>query len=224
MQAASAAGLRTCILRLAAIYGPGRGVRQRLRAGDYKLIDGGEHWISRIHIDDLVRVIFAAEERAPQGSLYLVSDDCPTTQREYALWLCERLRLPEPASVQSYAPGAPRTFLRGRRVRNDKMKRELGIELRYPSYREGEAQIEAEESAGAPAPAPVPAPEAAPAPAPVPVPVPVPVPDGELVAQAAKVQAALDDYLGALRGDPEKRHARWRLFADEFERLAKLQR
>src|SRR5439155_1305439 len=38
VQAAAAAGLRTTILRLAAIYGPGRGVRQRLRAGDYRLI------------------------------------------------------------------------------------------------------------------------------------------------------------------------------------------
>jgi uncharacterized cupin superfamily protein/nucleoside-diphosphate-sugar epimerase len=158
VQSANAAGLRTTILRLAAIYGPGRGVRQRLRKGDYKLVDDGVNWISRIHVDDLVRVIFAVEDRAPPGSMYLVSDDLPTQQKEYAAWLCERLGLPLPRSVPAYGPGVPRTFQRGRRLRNDLMKSQLGITLKYPSYREGEAQIEAEEAgvaAASPAPEPI---------------------------------------------------------------------
>jgi uncharacterized cupin superfamily protein/nucleoside-diphosphate-sugar epimerase len=148
VESASFAGLRTCTLRLAAVYGGGRGVRQRLRAGDYKLLDGGRHWISRIHIDDLVRIIFAAEERAPQGALYLVGDDRPTTQREYAEWLTKRLGLPMPPTVASYAPGMRRTPHRGRRIRNDKLKRELDVTLQYPSYVEGETQIDREESGG----------------------------------------------------------------------------
>ncbi len=158
VQSASAAGLRTTILRLAAIYGPGRGVRTRLRKGDYKLIDDGVNYISRIHVDDLVRVIFAVEDRAPPGSMYLVSDDLPTSQREYAVWLCERLGVPLPRSVPAYGPGIPRTFQRGRRLRNDLLKSDLGITLQYPTYREGEAQIEAEEAglaAAQPAPEPV---------------------------------------------------------------------
>jgi uncharacterized cupin superfamily protein/nucleoside-diphosphate-sugar epimerase len=157
VQSGSFAGLRTIILRLTAVYGPGRGVRSRLMSGDYKLLDGGKHWNSRIHVDDLVRVIFAAEERAPQGSLYLVGDDKPTTQKEYADWLCARLGLPPPPSVASYAPGARRTPHRGRRIRNDRMKRELDLTLSYPTYVEGELAIEAEERGEAPAPA---APEA----------------------------------------------------------------
>ncbi len=146
VQAAAAAGLRTCVLRLAAIYGPGRGVRQRLRKGDYKLIDGGEHFISRIHVDDLVQVILAAEEKAPPGALYLVGDDHPTPQKEVALWLCARLGFPPPPSQPVWGQGAGRTVQRGRRLRNDRMKRELGVTLRYPSYLEGEAAIEAEEA------------------------------------------------------------------------------
>jgi len=160
VESASFAGLRTCTLRLAAVYGGGRGVRQRLRAGDYKLLDAGKHYISRIHVDDLVRIIFAAEERAPQGSLYLVGDDKPTTQREYAEWLTKRMGLPMPPSVASFAPGMRRTAHRGRRIKNDKIKRELDLQLQYPSYVEGEAQIDREE--GGPEPAPSPAPTAAP--------------------------------------------------------------
>jgi uncharacterized cupin superfamily protein/nucleoside-diphosphate-sugar epimerase len=158
VQGAASAGLRTCVLRLAAIYGPGRGVRARLRKGDYKLIAGGEHYISRIHVDDVVRVILAAEERAPPGSTYLVADDRPTTQREYALWLAARLGVREPHSTSTAGEGVAANPQRGRKLRNTHMKEELGVQLAYPSYLEGEAQIEAEESGGAPAAAPEPPP------------------------------------------------------------------
>lgn len=137
-------GLRTAILRLAPVYGPGRGVRARLLAGTYKLLDDGEHAISRIHIDDAVGAVFAAETHAPHQSRFLVADDLPTTQREYATWLCERLGLPLPPSRPTLAPGKPRVPHRNRRIRNTGIKSALGFTLRYPTYREGEAAIEAE--------------------------------------------------------------------------------
>src|SRR5215470_7396830 len=145
VEAAGFAGLRTCMLRLAAVYGPGRGVRARLRAGNYKLLDEGRHAISRIYIDDLVRILLAAEEKAPQGSLYVVGDDKPTSQREYAEWLCQRLGIPLPGSVASYAPGMRRQQHRGRRINNAKLKADLGVKLECPTYVEGETRLEAEE-------------------------------------------------------------------------------
>lgn len=141
--------LRTVILRLAPIYGPGRGVRQRLRRKEYRLLDEGQHAISRIHVDDVVRVVAAAEQRAPTGACYLVADDEPTTQVAYASWLCERLGLPMPPSRAMFQPGAPRATHRNRRIRNARLKEALALELRYPTFREGEAAIEAEEAAAA---------------------------------------------------------------------------
>jgi nucleoside-diphosphate-sugar epimerase len=138
--------LRTVTLRLAPVYGPGRGVRQRLRKGDYRILDDGRHAISRIYVDDVARVVFAAEERAPAKSTYLVADDEPTTQGEYARWLSERMGVAMPPSVNMFEPGAPRVH-RNRRIRNAKLKRELALELKYPTFREGEAAIEAEETA-----------------------------------------------------------------------------
>lgn len=136
IQALAAAGLRTVVLRLAAIYGPGRGVRPKLQRGDYRMAGEGEQWFSRIHVLDLVTVIRAAIERAPGGSVYCVADDRPSTQKEYAHWLAAHLGLPPP-------PVGPSTLAhRGRRIRNDKMKRELGVTLAYPSFVEGEAQID----------------------------------------------------------------------------------
>jgi nucleoside-diphosphate-sugar epimerase len=141
--------LRTVILRLAPVYGPGRGVRERLRRNEYKILDEGQHAISRIHVDDVVRIVAAAEARAPARSCFLVADDEPTTQGEYARWLCERMGRPMPPSRSMFQPGAARVTHRNRRIRNERMKRALAIELRYPSFREGEAAIEAEEAAAA---------------------------------------------------------------------------
>ncbi|MFT3694242.1 MAG: NAD-dependent epimerase/dehydratase family protein [Kofleriaceae bacterium] len=136
--------MKMVTLRLAPVYGAGRGVRHRLLKGDYKLLDDGSHAISRIHIDDVVQTVFAAEtERAPHKSLYLVADDEPTTQREYATWLCERLKLPLPPSRSQYDGGAARVAHRNRKIRNAKLHT-LVEKLKYPTFREGEAQIESE--------------------------------------------------------------------------------
>ena len=136
--------MRCVTLRLAPVYGAGRGVRERLKTGKYRLLDEGQHAISRVHIDDVVRVVFAAEERAPHKSKFLVADDEPTTQLAYATWLCERLGLPLPPARAQFEPGKPRVEHRNRRIKNAQLKAALGIEMQYPSFREGEAQIEAE--------------------------------------------------------------------------------
>lgn len=142
--AQSTHNLRTVTLRLAPVYGPGRGVRSRLDKGDYKLLDDGRHAISRIHVDDVVNVVFAAEDRAANHSTFLVADDEPTTQLDYATWLCERMGKPLPGSRTQFEPGKPRVAHRNRKIRNTRIKEQLGVTLRYPTFREGEAAIEAE--------------------------------------------------------------------------------
>jgi len=180
VETARLAGLRATILRLAAIYGPGRGVRERLRIGNYQLIDDGIHYFSRVHVDDLVGVIRAAAERAPIGARYCVADDHPATQREYAEWLCARLDLPLPPSVASLAPGARRRPVRNRKIVNAHLKEELGYRFLYPSYVEGELAIEAESKApptpAATAPAAMAPVEAVPVPSPTPAPPPAVIP------------------------------------------------
>lgn len=158
VQAVSQNGLRTVTLRLSAIYGPAlsptlpaRGVRQRLRGGQYKLWDGGRYYFSRIHVDDLVRIIRLAAERVVSGQaqnlMYVVGDDHPCPQGEYAAWLAQHLKLPMPPSVDSHLSG-PGQIIRGRRLANARLRRELGLRLLYPSYREGEAQIDQCEQSG----------------------------------------------------------------------------
>jgi nucleoside-diphosphate-sugar epimerase len=140
---------RVVILRLAPVYGPGRGVRERMRKGLFKILDDGQHATSRIHVDDVVRVVRAAEARGAHKSRYLLADDEPTTQGEYARWLSERTGLPMPPSRALIESGAPKVAHRNRRIRNTRMKDELGVTLLYRSFREGEAAIEAEETGAA---------------------------------------------------------------------------
>jgi nucleoside-diphosphate-sugar epimerase/uncharacterized cupin superfamily protein len=155
-------GLSTVILRLAAIYGPGRGVRERLKAGNYRLIDDGQHFFSRVHVDDVVGIIRAASDRAPTGAVYCVADDRPTTQREYADWLVARLGCAPPPSLPSLEPGRPRRAVRNRRISNARLKRELSYTFRYPTYLEGELAVEAD--APPPGTAPTPPVDVTPAP------------------------------------------------------------
>ncbi len=135
------------ILRLAPVYGPGRGMRNRIRKGEFRILDDGQHATSRIYIDDVVEIVFAVERSAPHKSLYLVADDEPTTQGEYAKWLSDRMGVAMPPTRRMFEPGKAKVAHRNRKIRNAKLKRELGIELTYPSYREGEAAIEVEDNA-----------------------------------------------------------------------------
>ena len=135
--------LRTIVLRLAPVYGPGRGVRERLRKGDYTLLDDGAHAISRIHVDDVVKVVFAAEDRAETRTLLLVADDEPTTQRDYATWLSERMNVTMPGSRALGDAGSKQAH-RNRKIRNTRLKETLGLTLTYPTFREGEVAIEEE--------------------------------------------------------------------------------
>jgi nucleoside-diphosphate-sugar epimerase len=136
--------MRTVMLRLAPVYGPGRGVRERIKKGNYRILDEGQHVTSRIHVDDVAKIVFAAEERAPNKTTLLVGDNEPVTQGEYAKWLAERMGVPVPPHRLTIEPGKARTAHRNRRIRNTRLKETLGITLLYPTFREGEAAIEAE--------------------------------------------------------------------------------
>jgi tryptophan 2,3-dioxygenase/nucleoside-diphosphate-sugar epimerase len=143
---AAFAELDTVVLRLAAIYGPGRGLRERLQRGDLRLVDGGAGVFSRIHVEDIVGIVLAAVERAPARAVYCVADDEPSTQRAYVEWLCARLGRPLPPSAAP-DPSKPRHAQRGRRVANSRLRRELGYSLVHPTFRHGELAIEREQGA-----------------------------------------------------------------------------
>ena len=114
------------ILRSAAIYGPGRGVQESLQRGSCRVDDS---FVSRIHVDDLAAHVEAGLLSDVRGA-YPVADEEPCTSREITEFCARLLDLPVPVSSQAKARAT-------RRVDGSAIRRELGITLKYPSYRAG---------------------------------------------------------------------------------------
>lgn len=132
---AAARGLPVVILRLAGIYGPGRGYwLKQFLAGEARLEGSGHRILNMIHLDDVVGSIIAALHRGAPGEVYNVVDDEPVTQLALFAWLSARLGRPMPPA------GPPSAFRRGatnKRISNRRLRLELGHTLKYPSFREG---------------------------------------------------------------------------------------
>jgi nucleoside-diphosphate-sugar epimerase len=118
-------------LRIAGIYGPGRGLHERIRSGTYRLPEGGGGRISRVHVDDLVEAIRVVLERGEPGGTYCVADDRPATQAEVVGWLCARLGLPLPPTVP--LASLPESLRGDRAISNARLKA-LGWRPRYPDF------------------------------------------------------------------------------------------
>lgn len=124
----------TLVLRPAAIYGPGRGVHEAMRQGRYRLPGDGTNLISRIHVDDLAAHCLAALDAELTGC-FPVADEAPCAAGEIAAFCAELLDVPMPEFTERL-PGDD-TRRANRRVDGGAIRRALGIELRYPGYRQG---------------------------------------------------------------------------------------
>jgi nucleoside-diphosphate-sugar epimerase len=132
------------ILRLAGIYGPGRlPYIQQLRRGE-PLDASSDGYLNLIHVDDAAELIVAMTGRklaAPGPLTYCVSDGQPVWREEFYNELARQLGAPPPQFVQN--PKSQRHDRGGtsKRVSNQKVMDAYRFALRYPSYREGIAQI-----------------------------------------------------------------------------------
>lgn len=125
------------ILRLAGIYGPCRLLAriEALKNGD-PLAGNPDGFLNLIHVDDIVRAIFACRARGEAGRTYLVSDDRPVTRREYYETLAELIGAPPP----QFEGGASRRHAAeslNKRCRNRRLREELQVELAYPTIATG---------------------------------------------------------------------------------------
>ena len=134
-------GLMVHIFRLAGIYGPGRNQLARVKAGDARRIDKPGQVFSRIHVDDIAQVLLASIGRPNRGRAYNVCDDLAAPPQDVLSHAAELLGVAEPPLVPFEEAGltgmAASFYAESKRVRNDRIKQELGVELTYPTYREG---------------------------------------------------------------------------------------
>ncbi len=132
------------IFRLSGIYGPGRSPIDRIREGDARRIVKPGQVFNRIHVEDIAQAVAAAmvqEGRTSGVRLFNVTDDEPAPPQDVVSYAAELIGAPPPPEIPfgsaDLSPMARSFYSDNKRVRNCKIKRELGITLRYPTYREG---------------------------------------------------------------------------------------
>ncbi len=140
---AGTAGLPVHVFRLAGIYGPGRSVFERLRNGTARRIEKPGHLFGRIHVDDIAGVLKSSMARPLPGAIYNVTDDLAAEASTVTTFACGLLGVAVPpltpfADAAREMSAMALSFWRDNRlVANAKIKKELGVALRYPDYKAG---------------------------------------------------------------------------------------
>ena len=127
------------VFRLAGIYGPGRGPFAKLRRGVAQRVIKKNQIFSRIHVDDIAQVLEASIKAPNPGRIYNVCDDDPQPPEVVIEYAAKLLGMPPPPEVPfedaDMSPMARSFYSDSKRVRNDRIKTELGVRLKYPDFK-----------------------------------------------------------------------------------------
>ena len=138
---AAAHNLPLMHFRLAGIYGPGRNQLAALKNGTARRIDKPGQVFSRIHVDDIAAVLAASMHKPDAGRAYTLCDDAPAPPQDVVAFAAALLQMPPPPLVPfaeaELSPMARSFYGENKRLKNDRIKSELGVTLAYPDYRAG---------------------------------------------------------------------------------------
>lgn len=144
-----ATGLPLHIFRLAGIYGPGRGPFSKVRNGTARRIIKAGQLFSRIHRDDIAATLHASINKPRPGAAYNLCDNEAAPPQDVIAFAAELLGVEPPPEVKienaEMSPMATSFYSESKRVSNRLMREELGMEPKYPTYREGLRALLAEE-------------------------------------------------------------------------------
>ena len=112
-----------------------------MRAGTARRIIKEGQVFSRTHVADIARVLAASIARPDPGAAYNVCDDDPAPPQDVIAYAAELLGVPVPEAIPfdeaDMSPMARSFYAESKKVRNDRIKRDLGVELLFPDYRSG---------------------------------------------------------------------------------------
>ncbi len=133
------------VFRLAGIYGPGRSAIDQVRAGQARRIVKPGQVFNRIHVDDIAATLAAAIVTGGTHSVYNVTDNEPAPPQDVIGYAARLLGVPAPPEVPiedvGLSPMTKSFYSELKRVRNERIKQDLGVRLQYPTYREGLASV-----------------------------------------------------------------------------------
>ena len=135
------------VFRLPGIYGPTRSVLDQIKAGNRRRIHKPGHKFSRIHVDDIANTLTASMAKPHPGRIYNVCDNEAASPAEVMAYACDLLGVATPdatdyeVAAKDMSPMALSFWQDNRRVDNHRIKTELGVRLKHPTYREGLSAI-----------------------------------------------------------------------------------
>jgi nucleoside-diphosphate-sugar epimerase len=136
------------VFRLAGIYGPDRGPFTKVRNGTARRVIKAGQVFSRTHVEDIAQVVLASIQNPNPGAAYNVCDDDPAPPPDVIAHAAHLLGSPVPEAIAyedaEFTPMARSFYAENKKVRNNRIKDELGVTLKYPTYREGLAALLAE--------------------------------------------------------------------------------
>lgn len=131
-------GFPAVILRTSGIYGPDRGhFFQQFLAGTATISGNPHRHLNMIHRGDLVDILQAALKYGKPGQIYNATDDEPVPQAVFFRWLADALGQPMPPHTHEPSAEPKKRGTTDKRVSNRRMRMELGVDLKYPTFREG---------------------------------------------------------------------------------------
>lgn len=134
------------VFRLPGIYGPGRSVFDRLRAGTSRRIIKPGQVFNRMHVDDIAGALEAAINAASHDhTIYNLTDGHPAPPQDVIVFAAELMGIAPPPEVAfddaEMSPMARSFYGDNKRVSNKRMINELGYEPVYPTYQQGLSAI-----------------------------------------------------------------------------------
>lgn len=131
------------ILRVPGIYAADRLPLERIKRGDPVLHAAEDGYSNHIHADDLAEAVVLALTRGRANRAYNASDDSRMKMGDWFTTLAEHFDLPVPPRVnrseaeQTLSPATLSFMRESRQLNNERIKRELGLRLTYPTVQEG---------------------------------------------------------------------------------------
>lgn len=137
------------VYRIAGIYGPGRNALVNLEAGRARRIVKPGQVFNRIHVTDIARTLAASIEQ-PAKRVYNLADNEPAPPQDVVAFAAGLMGVPPPPEVPfdgaELSPMARSFYGENKRISNSRIREELGVELAYPTYREGLTALWAEDT------------------------------------------------------------------------------
>ena len=128
------------IFRLSGIYSLENNIVKRLKMGTLRIVEKKNHFFSRIHVEDIARVLTISLKKFSPGQIFNISDNYPCSNEEVTKYAANlmQMNLPKKIKPEDLESEMLKNFYKdSKKINNKRMKNFFDYQLKYPSFKEG---------------------------------------------------------------------------------------